>query len=222
VHVVEIREREIGVAAERLEPAARVPRPVAQQPTPDRVGRAGGEALGHRIVALGALAGHEGEARGRGIGQQRGQQVRDFLGRVLPVAVERADERRAGGPHGIVDGGRLPRGAGMGDDGHRQVGMGGGEALQRRAGVIAGAVIGHADLEGPDRQGGGAAGLQQRHGGRPFVEHRNADGETRGRFGRWCRSGLLGLGARHACDTLHRPGRIAGPRFGAGLCRMRV
>jgi hypothetical protein len=104
----------------------------------------------------------------------------------------------------------------MGDDGHRQVGMGGGEGLQRRAGAVAGAVIGHADLEGSEGQGGGAAGLQKRHGGLPFVEHGNADGETRGRFGRWCRSGLLGLCARHACDTLTGP--VVEP--GRGLARV--
>jgi hypothetical protein len=94
--------------------------------------------------------------------------------------------------------------------------MVGGEPFQRRAGLVAGTVIGHADLEGAEGQGGGAAGLQKRHGGGPFVEHGNADGETRGRFGRWCRSGLLGHSARHACDTLTGP--VASP--GHGLARV--
>src|SRR6056297_2753060 len=41
VHVIEIGQGEIGLAPERLETAARVPRAIPQQPAADRVRRAG-------------------------------------------------------------------------------------------------------------------------------------------------------------------------------------
>jgi hypothetical protein len=205
VHVIEIGQREIGLPPERLEPAAGIPRAVPQKPSTDRVGRARGQALGQRIVALGPLSGHERQARRGVFVQKRCQQDRDLLGRVLAVTVERADERGARGAHGVVDGGRLSCGAGMGDDRHGQVGMGGGEAFQRHAGVVARAVIGHADLERAQWQRRRAAGLQKRHRRLSLVEHRDHDRETRRRLVSCFLFGLVVRSARHACDNPSAP-----------------
>jgi hypothetical protein len=210
VHVVEIRKRQVGVAAERLEPAARVARSVAQKPSPDRVGRARGEALGQRIVALGALPSHEGEARRGGFGQQRGDEVRDLFGRVLTVAVKRADQRRAGGRTAAWTAADWPAGRAWVT---MVTGRSGWAAAKRSSAAPVSSREPSFVTQISKGPRGRAAARQASSNAPRRSPLRRASGCTianRGDAVLAAVIGLLVLCARHACDTLHRPGSFPG------------
>lgn len=100
VHMVEARHVEKGGAGEQLQAAAGIGRAVAKQPAAHRIGDPRGQALRQAVVTLGAPTGHQHPvAHLRRFRAQTAEQSRNVGGIVLPVAVERGDDRRPRGLH---------------------------------------------------------------------------------------------------------------------------
>ncbi len=63
MHCLEVREIEEGVAAEGLQAAARVARPVAEEPAADRIGDLRGVALRPGVLPTKPLSGDKSDIR---------------------------------------------------------------------------------------------------------------------------------------------------------------
>ena len=176
MQAIEIRQSQEHVAAERLEPAAGVARSVAQHRAAHRVGDARLKFLEAARLALDALAGDQADllpAAGSA-GFEHAQHRRNESRIVLPVAVERDDERRARRRDARAHRRRLA--AGLLVPHAAQVRVLRHQPLELGRGAVARAVIDIDDLEGPlpvERLG------DFRHQGRDIaglVAHRHHNG----------------------------------------------
>jgi hypothetical protein len=100
VVVVEERQPQVDLAADRLEAARGVAGAVGEESLAQPVGEPRGALLEEPVVARGALAGDEGDPR---VAAERGDQRRQETRVVLAVAVDGDDDGAAGGERAGAD-----------------------------------------------------------------------------------------------------------------------